>query len=471
MATRMIKDSIPNTMAAHVEETSPGRTLGLVAIVGRPNVGKSTLFNRLTGGKNAIVHNLPGVTRDRNYGEANWHGKSFLLIDTGGFESDPDTDLKKQIQEQSRLAIDEADVIVFLFDGRAGLNPLDWEAVKLLRQVKKPVFFAVNKIDTKTKEPLLYDFFNLGLAELFPVSAEHGIGLGELMDRTMGALSNLDEQRGTDGADSTTLRLAVVGRPNVGKSTLVNRLLGVHRAVVDDQPGTTRDALDSPFTWGSDHYTLVDTAGIRRKARIIDRVERTSVLRSLRSVDRGDVIVHLLDGPEGITTQDAHIMSYAVERGKGLVVAVNKWDLLSEEAKSALTLGETDSDKPAFLDFAPFVSTSALTGHGLPILMDAVKRVASAQQRWVRTSALNQMLGEIVRRHPPPSYRGREVKFYYATQTGICPPTFTLFVNSASGVPVHYERYLIHQLRESLGLENSPIRTQFKNRRESRKGK
>ena len=453
------------TISARIADQPPDHGLGLVAIVGRPNVGKSTLFNRLTRGRNAIVHNLPGVTRDRNYGKARWEGKEFSLIDTGGLEAEPDTDLKRQVQTQSRFAIQEADAVLVLFDGRAGLNPLDREAVKFFRQVKKPIFFGVNKIDTQSRENLLYEFYDLGLTEIFPLSAEHGLGLEVLMERVMGALTGLDGPRKGEATRSPSVCLAVVGRPNVGKSTLVNRLLGAPRSVVDSEPGTTRDSLDSPFTWGDGDYTLVDTAGIRRRARITDGIERSSATRSLRSVDRGDVVVQLLDGPEGMTSQDAQIMAYAAQRGKGLVIAVNKWDLLPKNDGGAGS-GGPELGKRAFLDYAPTVFISALTGYGIPKLMEAVERVATSQQRWIRTSTLNQALRDIVRRQGPPSYRGRPVKFYYATQTGVLPPTFTLFVNLARGIPTHYERYLAHQLRLSLGLANAPIRIQFRARRE-----
>jgi len=392
-----------DTIAIQAQDRSPERSPGFVAIVGRPNVGKSTLFNRLTGGKSAIVDNLPGVTRDRNYSEAKWRGKKFFLIDTGGFEADPNSALKKQIQEQSRLAIEEADVIVFLLDGKMGLNPLDREAVSLLRQVKKPVFFAVNKIDTKPKENLLYEFYALGLSEIFPLSAEHGLGISELMDRMMAALSGLDEDGIKKEASSSSL--AIVGRPNVGKSTLVNRLLGYERSVVDPQPGTTRDALECPLTWKKEQYTLVDTAGIRRRARIADRIERYSVLRSLRSVDRGDVIIHLLDGPEGITSQDAQILAYTLQRGKGMVLAVNKWDLIPKDPKEHRNLSKPDNWKPEFLDFAPVVFISALTGYGLSELMKLVHQVSVVQQRWIRTSTLNQTLQEMVKTIPFPRWR------------------------------------------------------------------
>jgi GTP-binding protein len=351
---------------------SRGR-LPVLALVGRPNVGKSTLFNRLTHHRGAIVDNLPGVTRDRNYGAAEWYGRRFLVIDTGGFEPEADTSLKKQVQEQTRLAIEEADAILFLFDGKNGLHPLDRDAVDLLRKVAKPVFFAVNKLDTQAKENGLYEFYALGLEEIFPLSAEHGLGLSEVMEQVVaGFPAELKEAEAETETEAETekeeegeaapLALAVVGRPNVGKSTLVNCLLGFDRSVVDAQPGTTRDALDTPFTSGGEPYTLVDTAGIRRKARIADRVERYSVIRSLNSVERGDLVIYLIDGPEGVTSQDAQILAYAAQRGKGLILAVNKWDLMVPGCRDVRTYSEQVYRKLAFVDFAPVVVFFYATG-------------------------------------------------------------------------------------------------------------
>jgi GTP-binding protein len=441
--------------------------LPILAIVGRPNVGKSTLFNRLTGERKAIVDDLPGVTRDRNYGEVEWYGRRFLVIDTGGFEPNPEAGLKKQIQEQSRLAIEEADVILFLFDSKAGLNPLDREAVELLRRVKKSVFFAVNKIDSRAKETLLYEFYALGLNEVFPLSAEHGVGLAELMDRVVDAFPpRPGNGAGEDEAErERPICLAVVGRPNVGKSTLVNRLLGYERTVVDSAPGTTRDAIDSPFAFGREQYVLVDTAGIRRKARIADRIERYSVIRSLRCVDRGDLIIHLLDGPEGVTGQDAQILAYAFQRGKGLVLSVNKWDLVSQDQRDIKSYSERIYQKLSFLNFAPLTFVSALTGYGIPDMMKAVQRVARSYQSRIQTSTLNKAVRELFQRHSPPLAQGRQIKFFYATQIASCPPTFALFVNSPKGVTLDYQRYLIHQLRPALGVEASPIRLVLRARR------
>lgn len=442
--------------------------LPVLAIVGRPNAGKSTLFNRLTGQRKAIVDDLPGVTRDRNYAQAEWYGRRFLLIDTGGFEPAPETELKRHIQQQSRLAIEEADVILYLFDGKTGFNPLDRDAVELLRPVEKPVFFAVNKIDAPSKESQLYEFYRLGLSELFPISAEHGPGLSELMDRIVAALSPLpmEEAAQDEGPSPGPLSLAVIGRPNVGKSTLVNRLLGYERSVVDARPGTTRDAVDSPLVWRGESYTLVDTAGLRRKARIVDRIERYSVVRSLGSVERAEIVIHLIDAVEGVTDQDAQILAYACQRGKGVVLAVSKWDLAGPEQRDTKSYAERVYRKLSFLDFAPLVFISAQTGQGIKRMMEAVQGVARAYRRRIQTSALNQALRRLFQAHAPPLHRGRPVKFFYATQTGIGPPTFTLFVNFPGGLALDYQRYLIHQLRAELDLQGSPIRLALRARRE-----
>jgi GTPase len=450
----------------------PGQRLPVLALVGRPNVGKSTIFNRLAGQRKAIVDDFPGVTRDRNYGAADWYGRKFLVIDTGGFETDADTPLKKQVQEQTRLAIEEADVILFVFDGKGGLHPLDRKAVNLLRQVTKPVVFAVNKIDTQAKENGLYEFYALGLSEILPLSAEHGLGLSEIMERVVAAFpedlketeAETDEEGETDAA--TILALAVVGRPNVGKSTLVNRLLGYERSVVDSAPGTTRDALDSPFVFAGRSYTLIDTAGIRRKARIADQVERYSVVRSLGSIERGDLAIYLIDGPEGVTSQDAQILAYAAQRGKGLILAVNKWDLVTPERRDPRSYGEEVYYKLPFVDYAPLAFISAATGSGLAKMMAAVKSVATAYQRRIPTSALNQALRDIFARNSPPLARDKPVKFFYGTQVRSRPPTFALFVNFPEGISASYERYLTHRLRAALGFEGAPIRLVIRGRRE-----
>jgi GTPase len=446
-------------------KTPLARRSPVLAIVGRPNVGKSTLFNKLLGERKAIVDDSPGVTRDRNYGEAEWAGRKFQLIDTGGLDTDADGDLEENVQKQSRLALAEADVILFLFDGKSGLNPLDREAVRLLHKEDKPVLFAVNKLDSRQRADNLYEFYALGIDPLFSISAEHGLGIPDLMDEVVQRFPNAEESD-EKTEEKAPLRISVVGRPNVGKSTLINRLLGFERSVVDSTPGTTRDALDSPFKLEGEPCLLVDTAGIRRKARINDRLERFSVSHSLRSVDRGDLVIHILDGVEGVTDQDAQILSYAWQRGKALLLAVNKWDVVSKNGADVESYREEVYHQLSFLDFVPVTFISASTGYGVRRMLETAGRVLRAYGKKVSTSAMNQALQRIVRAHAAPLSQGKPVKFYYGTQTGTRPPTFTLFVNTPQAVPESYQRYLIHQLREHLALEYVPIRLVLRARRE-----
>jgi GTPase len=442
-----------------------------VVIVGRPNVGKSTLFNRLVGERKAIVDDLPGVTRDRNYAEAEWAGRRYLLVDTGGLDSAGGA-LAETVQAQSRLAVAEADAVIFLFDGKGGLNPLDREAVDELRKADKPVFFAVNKLDSRQRAANLYEFYALGIDHLYSISAEHGLGIPDLLNDVVRQLpaapENNDEERET-GQKKTVepLHVAVVGRPNVGKSTLINRLLGFERSVVDSRPGTTRDSLNTPFELRGEACILVDTAGIRRKARIDDRIERFSVNRSLRAVDRGDLIVHLIDGPEGVTDQDAQILSYAVQRGKALLLAVNKWDLVSKRDGNVEKYRDEVKYGLPFLEFVPIVFISAATGYGVRKLLESALGVIKAYRRKVSTSSLNQALQKIVRAHAAPLSHGKPVKFYYGTQTGTEPPTFVLFVNVPRAVPESYRKYLTNQLRQLLEFDHAPIRLHLRGRREA----
>jgi GTPase len=446
-------------------KTPPARRSPVLAVVGRPNVGKSTLFNKLLGERKAIVDDSPGVTRDRNYGEAEWAGRKFQLIDTGGLNTDAEAGLEESVQKQSRLALREADVILFLFDGKGGLNPLDREAVGLLRKEDKPVLFAVNKIDSRQRADNLYEFYALGIDPLFSISAEHGLGISDLMDEVVQQFPNAEESD-EKTEEKAPLRISVVGRPNVGKSTLINRLLGFERSVVDSTPGTTRDALDTPFKLEGEPCLLVDTAGIRRKARINDRLERFSVSHSLRSVDRGDLVIHILDGVEGVTDQDAQILSYACQRGKALLLAVNKWDVVSKNGADVDSYREEVYHQLSFLDFVPVAFISASTGYGVRRMLETAGGVLRAYGKKVSTSAMNQALQRIVRAHAAPLSQGKPVKFYYGTQTGTRPPTFTLFVNTPQAVPESYQRYLIHQLREHLAFEYVPIRLVLRARRE-----
>lgn len=451
---------------ARVERARPlgGGAAPLLALVGRPNVGKSTLFNRLTRQRKALVYDVPGVTRDLNYASARWRGREFTVVDTGGFEPDARDPVRQQVQRQTRLAIEEADAIVFLLDGKAGMSPADREAVEMLRRVNKPVFFVVNKIDSPAREAELYDFYRLGVPEIMPLSAEHGRGVDALVERIVAALPS--EPKPPPGRGESALSLAVVGRPNAGKSTLVNRLLGFERAIVDARPGTTRDVLDTPWEYRGERYLLLDTAGIRRKSRIADRLERYSALRSLRSIDRSDVVIHLLDAREGVTDQDAQVLAYGCRRGKAAVLAVNKWDLVPAAERDPAAYREAIAAKLRFVEFAPVAFVSALTGEGLEEMMTKVREVSVQYRSSVSTGVLNRALAAAVRGHPPPAYQGRQVKFFYATQTGRCPPLFTLFVNHPEGVTEAYRRYLMHQLRRELGLQNVPLQLALRPRRE-----
>jgi GTPase len=447
----------------------PARRLPVLAIVGRPNVGKSTLFNKLIGERKAIVDDSPGVTRDRNYAAAQWAGRKFQLIDTGGLDIDADGTLEESVQKQSRLALAEADVILFLLDGKGGLNPLDREAVDLLRKEDKPVFFAVNKIDSRRRGDHLYEFYALGIDPLFSISAEHGLGIPDLMDEIVQQFPGAEEIDEEPKEEKAPLRISVVGRPNVGKSTLINRLLGFERSVVDSTPGTTRDALDTPFELEGEPCLLVDTAGIRRKARINGRLERFSVNHSLRTVDRGALVIHVLDGVEGVTDQDAQILSYAVQRGKALLLAVNKWDVVSQSGADVKTYREDVYHRLSFLDFVPVTFISAATGYGVGKMLETAGRVLQGYGKKISTSVVNEVLQRIVRAHAAPLAQGKAVKFYYGTQTGTRPPTFTLFVNRPLAIPESYQRYLIHQFRASLALEYVPIRIVLRARREEQR--
>lgn len=450
--------------------------LPLVAIIGRPNVGKSTLFNRLAGGRKAIVDDQPGVTRDRNYAQAEWSGRKYLLVDTGGIESEAGGKLEENVQAQSHLAVAEADVVIFILDGKSGLNPLDRDAVDFLRRANKPVFFAVNKLDSRQRAANLFEFFALGLDPLYSISAEHGLGISELLDEVVrqfplaGQVEENEQDRNDQVEDERydPPRIAVVGRPNVGKSTLINRLLGYERSVVDPTPGTTRDSLDTPFNLQGEPAILVDTAGIRRKARIDERVERFSVSRSLRSVDNSDLIIHVIDSVEGVTDQDAQILSYACQRGKAAVLALNKWDLVSKDVADANAYRDEVYYRLSFLDYAPVCFVSATTGHGVRRMQETAVLVLTAYRRKIATSHFNQALQRIVKAHSAPLWQGHAVKFYYGTQTGSRPPTFTLFVNSPRRVPESYRRYLTHQLREQLSLDHTPIRLILRARREEK---
>jgi len=432
----------------------------VVAIVGRPNVGKSTLFNRILGQRKALVEDFPGVTRDRNYAQVSRFDFPFMLIDTGGFEPVSEERLLIQMREQSQLAIEEADLVLLVMDGQQGLTPADEEVVELLRRVDKPVLFVVNKIDGPKQEQNLSDFYALGIAELHDISSEHGRGVPDLMDQVLARLP-----KGKPLADDRhEIRLSVVGRPNVGKSSLVNRLLGYERVVANPTAGTTRDSVDTPFTYNQQHYVMIDTAGIRRKGKVSQKLEKFSVIQALKAMDRSHIVMILVDAEEGVTDQDLTVAGYAHEKGRGLIIVVNKWDLV---AKDHTTMGEYLKDVREsfkFVPYAPVIFISALTGQRVAKIMGEVEKVAVQFNSQITTSNVNKILQEAILQHPPAMFQGKQLKFFYATQTGTRPPSFTVFVSRKDGIHFSYQRYLLNKFREGLNLALTPLRIKYQDR-------
>ncbi len=433
--------------------------MSLVAIVGRPNVGKSTLFNRILGQRRAIVEDEPGVTRDRNYGTATWARRSFTLVDTGGFETDREG-IPALVRQQALAAVEEADLVVFLLDVRDGLTGDDAEVAKILRRSGKPVVVAVNKADGPRASLEASEFFRLGMGEVYPVSSLHGGGVAELLEAVVAALP----EEVPPPSVACDIKVAVIGRPNVGKSTLINRLLGQERLMVSDIPGTTRDSVDTLVTRGDRRYLFVDTAGVRRKARITANVEHYSVLRTLSAVKMADVCLLLLDGTEGIVDQDLRLAGLVEEAGKGMVVALNKWDAVAKDHKTFDQTVKELKEKLFFFAHVPFLSFSALTGQRVDRLFEAVEKVFAEACREIPTSQLNRVLEEAVEARHPQVVRGRIVKFYYATQIGTRPPTFVIFTNRPGELADAYVKFLERSFREALGFEGTPIRLRFQGR-------
>lgn len=432
----------------------------IVAIVGRPNVGKSTLFNRLIGRRKAMVDDMPGVTRDRNYGNVDRFEVPFILVDTGGFEPETSDRLLQQMREQSRLAMAEADVILFVMDGRDGLTPADTEVSEMLRRADKPVFYLVNKVDGDRQEAEIGDFFALGVDTVFPVSAEHNRGIGDLMEALLAALP----QRGASGANDEATKIAVVGRPNVGKSSLVNRLLGYERVVANPTPGTTRDSVDTYFSCNKKQYMLIDTAGIRRKGKTTEKIEKYSVMDALRGIERADVVLIVIDAAQGVTEQDEKIAGYAYEAGRACIFVVNKWDALHKDNSTIGNFVDSIRTEFKYLPFAPIVFVSALTGQRIDRIMTEVDNVMSQYTKRVTTSELNRVFSEAVENHHAPLFQGRRVKFYYATQVGTKPPVFVIFTNRPEGIHFSYERYLVNRFRDAFGFTGTPLSLIFRGR-------
>ena len=443
------------------DQTSP-----IVALIGRPNVGKSTLFNRITRSRKAIVDPTPGVTRDRHYERVVWREHAFILVDTGGIDSDPEDLMVDTIRDQALAAIEQADLILFLMDGKSGLMPLDYEVVDLLRRTNKNVFFVVNKIDGPEQEnEQLVPFYELGVEQLWPLSAEHSYGFNSLMEAVC---SKLPAATAAYDLPENTIRMAFFGRPNVGKSSMINRILGEQRMVVSDISGTTRDSVDTLLTHKERNYLLIDTAGIRRKGKTKEKLEKFSILKALSALDRCDIAVVLLDAGEGITEQDATVIGYTQEAGKGLVLLVNKWDLVEGDKKRQKQILEEIGRAVPFVGFAPLLTVSAITGYGIKRLFPTVGSVHRQYNAKIPTSALNQLLADAIDNHTPPIYKNKRLKFYYTSQLRSRPPTFVIMTNSYKGVHFSYKRYLTNRFREGLGLDRVPVRLIFKDKKDQR---
>jgi len=432
--------------------------LPVVALVGRPNVGKSTIFNKIVGKKISIIEDTPGVTRDRIYSEATYKDFRFNVIDTGGIDASL-VKFNDEIKMQAEIAINEADVVVFVVDGKDGLTSNDLIVRDILRKTNKKVIVAINKVDNKKAQDHMYDFYELGFDKYIPISGEHGIGFVELMDEV-----TLDFHEKEDREDKR-LKFSVVGRPNVGKSSLINAMLNEQRVIVSDVAGTTRDAIDTVLTYNKEEYIVIDTAGMRKKGKVYEAVEKYSLLRSMKAIDRSDICLLVVNAEEGIVEHDKHIAGYVLEKGKGLIIVVNKWDAVENDKNIKDYIKEVRNEFQ-FLSYVPIIFTSALTKKRIHLIMPEVVKVSENIGREIKTSVLNDVIQDAYLLNLPPSYKGRRLKIYYVNQTGVKPPKFTFRVNNKNLVHFSYERYLENKLRESFELDGTPIVLQFKNRSE-----
>jgi GTP-binding protein len=439
----------------------------IIAIIGRPNVGKSTFFNRILGRRVAIVEDIPGVTRDRNYAEATYGGRSFILVDTGGLDPTAKSgeSILSQVKAQTEQAIAEADILIALFNGREGVMPLDEEIVSLLRRLKKPIFYAVNKIDTFKSEPLAAEFYALGIKTLYPVSAEHSLGVDELMEAILPLLPPDSEVEAPAAGGETIPRIAVLGRPNVGKSTLINALLGENRLVTDSTPGTTRDSIDSRVRYDAKSYLFVDTAGIRRRGRIEHGVEWYSLARALNAIERCDLAVVVLDATEGIVEQDTKIIGRVLKARKGCLILVNKWDLKWHDPKAKEKIASELRRRLAFIPYAPILFISALKGAPVKEIFEKIDSIVTAYAHRISTGALNRAFEQAVSANPPPQRQGRPVKLNYITQAEVRPPTFVIFSNRPEQIKEPYIRYLENFLRESFDFTGTPLTLRLRKKR------
>jgi GTP-binding protein len=443
-------------------------TLPIVALVGRPNVGKSSLFNRLAKKKKAIVDSTPGVTRDRHYEKVIVGEHAFILVDTGGIENIKHEKMVGLIRDQTWLAIEEADVILFVLDGKEGLMPEDYEVVSALRRTEKPVHFLVNKVDSPEQEQLMLPpFFELGVEQLWPVSAAHGYGVKSFFEPF---LNKLPIPESHEDLPENTISIALIGRPNVGKSSMINRLVGEERMVVSNIPGTTRDSVDTLLTLNKDNYLLIDTAGIRRKGKVREKLEKFSVMQALGALERCDVALLLVDAEEGITEQDTKVIGYALERGRACVILLNKWDLVRGEKKRQQYILDEVARATNFVEFAPMLKVSALKGTGVSKILPLVKKVFGQYKKEFSTGRLNKILQNAVDSHSPAMHKGHRLKLYYTTQVASGPPTFVIFVNYPQGVHFSYYRYLINQFRDNLKLDKIPVKILLRKRKRKKYG-
>ena len=434
----------------------------VVTIVGRPNVGKSTLFNRIAGRRISITEDTPGVTRDRIYAECEWLDNNFTLIDTGGIEPNTTDTIFEQMRIQAEIAIDMADVVLFMVDGKEGLTADDTEVAQMLRKADKEIILVVNKMDRFVNEDNIYEFYNLGLGDPVSISSAEALGIGDLLDEI---ISKFDERMNVEEGDDS-VKIAVIGKPNAGKSSIINKIIGEDRVIVSDIPGTTRDAIDTKFERNSKKYTLIDTAGIRKKNKILESVEKYSVLRAFTAVERADICILVIDADKGVTEQDIRIAGYSHDNSKGMIIAVNKWDLIEKDNKTFKEFTDDIRQKLAYASYAPIITVSALTGQRMNKILDAVDEVYSFRNLRISTGVLNDILTEAVLMNQPATVKGKRLKIFYGTQVAVNPPKFLIFVNDKEIVHFSYERYIENKIREAFEYKGTPIVIEFRNRSE-----
>ena len=434
----------------------------IVAVIGRPNVGKSTFFNKIAGKRIAIVEDKPGITRDRIYAEVEWLNTPFILIDTGGIEPESKDIIFSQMRRQAEIAMETADVILFMVDGREGMLPADDEVAKLLRKTGKPVLLVVNKVDSNRLPDEFYDFYQLGFGQPIPISSANALGLGDLLDEVIAHFP----QKGVESEEDDAIKVAVIGKPNVGKSSIINAILNEERVIVSDIAGTTRDAIDTPFTDGEDKYIFIDTAGIRRKSKIQENIERYSVIRALTAIERANVCLMVIDATMGVTEQDKKIAGYAHDQGKACLIVVNKWDLIEKETNTMDLFRKDIQNELAFMTYAPVLFVSAKTKQRINRILEIIKFISNQHSMRIPTGRLNDLISEAILLNQPPSDKGRRLKIFYATQTGVRPPRFVIFVNDKELTHFSYTRYLENKLREAFGFEGTPIQIIYRNKGE-----